>query len=960
MHVIVFKNQKRIRIIAMYRLALLSSSLILFACSGAQQKTLGSLKYSAKEEDEIAFEKLDHKEVRQEYRELLDAFEDEKLKEQIERRIADVYMLEGTHDQNTNKEKPSYYRDAIKAYKNILERYPDSPDNAEVLYQLAKAYDIEGQQQKALKMLEELTSRHPYYPNIIEAYFRMGDIYFSSQQYSKAEQAYLAVTTKELGSLNLNAYYMLSWSRYKLAEYQKAFSSFSFVLDELLKQNDSIESLSKKERPLAEDTIHSLSLTLDKIGGAATIETNQLINSKPYVWMLYSDLGDYYFDKELYEQSADTFRLFLRANPMASRAPLFHKRIIDTYIEGGFPRQALNEKEDFVNRFGIESEFHKQHGYNDTTFQEIKEYLNELASYHYNAGKKFDDLHSELRKTKNPDPKKLRLTIVDRDESFLKSADFYDQYVKTFPQDERVDEIYYLMSDALFLASKYEKAIKGYELVAYNPVGNSAKKYESNSGYAAIISYQKKIEIINQNNVDEVKLWQTNAVESMLRFANKFHADHRAPAVLTNAAEYLYGLNQYQRALDVAGSLIAGNASLDPKLKKTALGISAHSYFKLEDYANSRDSYLHQRELTEKDSEEFDIISEQIASTTYKYSEVLLSLENESEAIAELLKVKSFTPESPVRPIAQYDAVSLLLKNERWSEAITEIKELIVLYPKHELASDFPRKLAFALEANRSWTDAASAYLDLVANDNDAEIQREALFNAATMFEKANKIEKAIEHYKIYAYRHEKPFAPRMEARYKLASNYANIGETGKSLYWLRRIIAGNKEAGTAQTERSRWLAAWAHMQYGDYFASEYRKTALYLPLIKSLPKKQKKLEEASGHYQQAADFNFLEIVNESSFKIAKLYTQLASAINASSIPKNFSKEDKEKYAAILAQQAIPLKQTAIDLHSANIEHAWEGKFNVWIERSYEQLKILQPNRFDKTEYIVSYGDDIR
>ena len=926
------------------------------ACSGTKQQTLGSLKYTPQQEEEIAFEKLNHKEVRREYRELLDVFEDEKLKEQIERRIADVYMIEGTHDQNSNSNKATYYEDAIKAYKNILERYPNSPDNAEVLYQLAKAYDIEGKQLEALEMLETLTSRHPYYPNILEAYFRMGDIYFSSQAYQQAEQAYLAVTANDQASFNLNAYYMLSWSRYKLTNYNKAFSSFAVVLDTLLRDKSELGQLPKEQQPLAEDTIHSISLTLDKIGGAAAIETNPLINGKPYIWMIYSDLGDFYFEKELYEQSAEVFRLFLGANPMSNRAPAFHKRVIDTYIKGGFPRQALKEKEEFVNRFGIESEFYTIHGFDDATFKDIKIYIDELASYYYSAGKQFNDHLSELEKTKNPDAKKVKLAKKDRDDAFLKSAKFYDLFIKTFPKDTQIDKIFYLKSEALYLAAEYEKAIEGYEQVAYSPFGTSAKEHEANAGYAAILSYQFLIDSVDEASK---KTWQANAVESMLRFANRFHKDERAPAVLTNAAEYLFGLNQYQRALEVTNSLISNNKGLDPLLKKTALGIAAHSHYQLADYANARDSYVLQRDLTEQDSDEYNTISERVASTTFKHSEELIENQNTDLAIEELLKIKSFTPNSPVRPVAQFDAVSLLLEKERWPQAISEIKELLKLYPKHELAEDFPRKLAFALKSNQSWNEAATAYLALVAKDKDPVIQREALFSAAQMYEKDNNFKKAIEHFKNYAYRYEQPFGTRMEARYRLAVNYETIGETGKSLYWLRRIIEGNKKS-EQQTERSRWLAAWAHMQYGDYFANEYRELNLYLPLVKSLPKKQTKLEEASGHYQQAADFGFLETVNESSFKIAQMYTQLAQAINRSPVPKKLKAKDKDTYRNILQQQAIPLKQTAIDLHVANLEHAWEGKFNTWIEQSFLQLRMLQPERFNKTELIVSYGDDIR
>src|SRR5690606_28356149 len=136
-----------------------------------------------------------------------------------------------------------------------------------------------------------------------------------------------------------------------------------------------------------------------------------------------------------------------------------------------------------------------------------------------------------------------------------------------------IDEIYFLKAEALFLAKRYAEAISDYEHVAYRPKGKSAEKHAPNAGYAAIISYQKHIETLPANSAD-VKKWQAQAVESSLQFAKTFHTDSRSPMVLTNAAEYLFSLDQYQRALEVSGSLIANNPQLDKTLKKTAYGRS--------------------------------------------------------------------------------------------------------------------------------------------------------------------------------------------------------------------------------------------------------------------------------------------------------------------------------------------------------------------------------------------------
>lgn len=930
-------------------------------CASNKSNTLGALKYKPQEkEEEIAFQKLNHQEVRAEYKELLDLFEDKQLKEQIERRIADVYMMEGVHDQNQKTQRQSYYVDAIKAYRNILEKYPDSPDNAEVLYQLAKAYDMEGDQDEALKMLTQLTARHPGYTNIAEAHFRKGDIHFNNQDYRRAEQSYVAVTQLDKSKLAINAHYMLGWAYYKQTEFNKSVDAFTYVLDQLLLNQSSIESLGKAEKPLVKDTLHSMTLALDRIGGAETIASLKSIATKSYVWMIYEDIGEHYLEKELYEDSASAFRLFVNNHRHSAHAPMLHEKLINTYIKGGFPRKALDEKEAYVNAYGLHSDYQgSRGGMPESVSKSVKIYLDELARHYYNEGQGYQELVAELSEKKNRDEKEIAEKAVLSIASFDRAADFYQQYVVTFPNDERIDEIYFLKAEALFLAKRYAEAVGDYERVAYRPTGKSAEKHAPNAGYAAIISYQKHIETLAANSLD-VKKWQAQAVDSSLQFAKTFHTDSRSPMVLTNAAEYLFSLDQYQRALEVSGNLIANNPQLDKTLKKTAYGIIAHSHFKLGDYQNAENNYLNQRELVDRTSDEYTQISERLAAAIYKKSEGIVDSGEKEVAIGQLLKIKTLTPNSTIRVTAQFDAASMLLELEQWSRAITELKELAALYPEHELAVEFPRKLAFAYEKNEEWALAAESYLGLSEKDPDAEVRREALFLAATMFEKNKNYATSIEHFKRYDSTYEKPFTSRMEARYHLASQYEKLGDTEKQIFWLKRLIEGDQKAGAQRTDRSRWLGAWANIKHGDYFAAEFSSHKLYLPLVKSLPVKNKSLESAIRQYQSSADYGILEFVTMSSFKIANLYQQFAAELRASPKPGGLSPDEQAIYAEIIEEQALPFDGLAIELYQANIDRAWEGKFNEWIDQSFAEMMKLNPARYNKTEIMVSYGDEIR
>ena len=946
---------------------LLALTSLLVACGGNAKNTLGKLKYDEEKEEQIEFKKVSHAELRSEYKELIDLFEDKQLKEQIERRIADVYMMESVDTPVQQQQSGGQYVQAIKAYRQVLERYPNSPDNAEVFYQLAKAYDLEGNQDEAMKMLTELVNRHPNYQNIAEAHFRKADIHFNRGEYEQAKRSYLIVTRMASSRLLINAHYMLGWVNYKQRDFEASIDAFTYVLDTILGQDRVMADLDKAEKPLVEDAIHSISLALDKIGGAAYLQERPSLTKQHYAWMIYDYLGNYYLDKELYEESAKTFRSYIDSHLGSLRAPAFHEQLIAAYAKGNFPRQALREKEGYVRAYGIRSDFiGNKNGIDKQILSLLNTYLDELAQYHYGEGQAYQDIidKEKERNKEKANSKKLAENKQLSVAAFLKSADFYGEYILTFPDDKRVDEMRFLKAEAHFLAGDFLQAAQDYERVAYEAKGSSAKDKASDAGYAAIIAYQNHIDALVAKNAkgsaENIANLRARAVESMLRFAKAFDSDPRSPSVLTNASTYLFGLNEYERAIAIANDLISTNTELDKNLKKTAYGIIAHSSFKLARYDEAGRAYVEQRALVEGDQEEYKRISERIATSYYKHAELVESQQGAEQAAQALLKIKTLTPDSPIRVTAQYDAVSLLMGLSAWSAAITELEELQTLYPEHELAVEFKRKLALAHEKSENWDTSSTLYLDLSQHDPDANIRREALFQAALMFEKKQDYQTAITHFKAYARAYEKPFDTRMEARYRLAINYDLLGEENKKLFWLRRLIDGDKEAGAERTERSQWLAAWANIEYGDYYAGEFERRRLTVPLPKSLPKKQEFFQSASKRYQMAADYGILEFVTQSSFKLGELNRIFARDLRRAPAPKGLSENDQLVYAEIIEEQARPFDELAIAAYEANLSRAWEGVYDSWIEKSFDAVKILHPERYNKVEVMASYGEGIR
>jgi len=59
-----------------------------------------------------------------------------------------------------------------------------------------------------------------------------------------------------------------------------------------------------------------------------------------------------------------------------------------------------------------------------------------------------------------------------------------------------------------------------------------------------------------------------------------------------------------------------------------------------------------------------------------------------------------------------------------------------------------------------------------------------------------------------------------------------------------------------------------------------------------------------------------------------------------------------EQYELMLAEQAIPFEEKAIDIHATNAARSRRGVYDQWVRRSFEALASLMPARYAKAERI--------
>jgi len=354
-------------------------------------------------------------------------------------------------------------------------------------------------------------------------------------------------------------------------------------------------------------------------------------------------------------------------------------------------------------------------------------------------------------------------------------------------------------------------------------------------------------------------------------------------------------------------------------------------------------------------------IEERVAASVYKQAEAKQQSGDANGAVDDFLRVATLAPNAKVSANAQYDAASILLRDKQWERASTVLEGFRSRYPNHELAPDVTRSLAVAyLETGRAGESAAEFERIAARTEETADVRREALWQAATLYEKAGSQPNAARVFANYVKQFPAPLDPAQDARQRLADMAQAQNDVRGRSQWINEIIAADKSAGAARTDRSKYLAAKATLETAQPQAAMFNSIKLVVPLDKSLKAKRSAMEKVLTTYGQALDYGVAEVTTAANYGMAELYRQLAADLMASERPKGLDDDSREQYDVLLEEQAFPFEEKAIELHETNAGRAGDGVYDEWVRRSFEVLAKLKPARYAKAEIGEEYVPTIR
>ncbi len=944
-------RQSRANIQAVTRLtAMVAMSAVLFASmAGAANKNPPTIKDLDAQQVEVNTDppkNVDANKTMDSYKRFLDLNAgDAALRAEALRRLGDL-NLESSESERIERELVTNEglraTEAIHLYSALLKIYPKYERNDSVLYQLARAYELNAQPDKALASLDQLVASYPNSRYIDEAQFRRAEILFSEKAYPKAQSAYEAVTRIGPASAFYNqSLYKHGWSLFKQGENERSLESFAGVLDSVLvsKKNPSelieLETLSRPNRELVEDTFRVMSITFSYLDGPKSIEEFvKHRKPRPYSYLLYARLGDLYMEKERYTDAADSYRAFVSRDPNNEKAPLLEMQAIEAYQKGGFPQLVLQGKKEFVENYSFGTTYWqgRQAKNEPKVVAELKTNLKDVAQ-HY---------HAEAQRSKN---------VSD----YQEAAKWYRSYLTSFPDDPDSAVTNFLLADTLFESKQYLDAAKEYESTAYH-YGDHDKA--AAAGYAAIVAYGKHEETLSGETKAAV---HSRSVDSSLKFAQTFPNHPESATVLMRAATDLYAIKDYARATAAAEALLARQPPVDLTKQRVAWTVIGNSNFEQGVFDKAEAAYSHAQSLMPANDPERAVIVERLAASIYKQGEQKSKSGDNAAAVEDFLRVAALAPTSKVRANADFDAAALLLKDKQWDRAVVVLEGFRRNFPQSPLQVDVTRNLAVAYTESNHPGEAAVEFEKIAQSPGEsADVQREATLQAADLYDKAGNTAKSRAMLEAFVKHFPQPLNPAMEARNKLSLITAKLGDTGARDFWLRDIIVADRAAGATRTDRSKALAAKATLTLAIPVRDEFRRIKLVAPLKKSLAEKRKAMEAALKAYEQAVDYQVADVTTAATFESAELYRQLGKDLMTSERPKKLSKDELEQYDVLLEEQAFPFEEKAIKLHEVNTARTKDGTYDEWVQKSFAALAQLNPGRYGKAEIGEQLVETIR
>ena len=920
-----------------------ASVLALISCSApVKQQTLRDVDITGKKQVSSATSsraKNSPDEIRRAYLEYLEhATKDDKSRVDALQRLAQLEFKlnearnKDMHSNATGNDRDEIYNASIdrsiELLQTLLRDHPNAENSDKTLYQLARAYDQRGMNDKSLETLAQLVTRFPKSSHYVESQFRLAERAFITNNFSKAEDIYTDIlVSKNNGLFREKARYKRGWARFKQNFFREAIDDFVSVVN--LNNFDDLSKSTMVERNNFDEYFRALGLSFTYMGGHEALNDYFKENPKfKYSYQVYSRVSDIYLEQQRYADAAATLEQFAKIYPQSDHLAESDAKIIGIWLTSGFIGNFVRSLEDFYVAYQPQSNYWKTNGFGKDVRENVVSSLRNyivLASAHY---------HKEYQSGK-------------KEAVFAKAKTWYERYLKDYQSYSRKDNMHFLFAELLSQHKNYAEALTHYEYAAYD----GAIIVNKDAAYATILMVTK----LRQERGDVAQ--QKEDIKKLVNYTHLYvqlyPGSTQSIAVMTRAAEEAYRANMYKEAIDLV-ELYSDAPYTDGTYNLH--NIKAHSYFKLERYQDAETAYQAILQHYKPDQKTRTQINDNLAISIYSQATIAKAKNNAAEALRHFARIADVAPASDIAASGLYEAITLTFDNKQWPETVKFIGIFQQLYPSHKLSNDVSKKLSVAYLNTNQDVAAASELIKISRTDESVDYKIAALWKAAGLYESKKDYPAAIKAFEEYAATYQRPFPQYMESMQRLTELYDQVPNESRASLWRNNILDADKRTPSdLKNDRTNYISSVAAMHLARLENTQYSLIKLVLPLNKSLARKKDALQKALNLYGRSASYGLPETATEATYAIADIYHSFSTALLDSERPKNLNAADLDQYKILLEDQAFPFEDNAIKFYEKNLSHIRQGISNEWVQKSYSQLKQLYPARYNREVMLEPY-----
>lgn len=815
----------------------------------------------------------------------------------------------------------------INLLQTLLRDHPDVANADKTLYQLARAYDQRGLNDKSIEALEQLVKRFPKSPHYVESQFRLAERAFIRGHYSNAEDLYTDVLVSRNNSLfREKARYKRGWARFKQNYFREAIDDFVVAIG--MNDFEDLTRATEVEKNNFEEYFRALGLTFVYMGGPDSLHAYFKENPGfKYIHETYFRVSDHYRSEQRYSDASAVLDQFSRNYPQSGHLPEAALKKIDVWVASGFYGNLVRSLEEFY------AVYHPQSSYWSKPDIRKEVRTSVIAALRSHILLVSSLAHKEYQSNKS-------------EATYSVAKMWYERYLKDYQAYSRKDNVHFLYAELLALHKNHAEALAHYEQAAFD--GDIIVNQDA--AYAAVSTTAKLHQMSGEPQLR--KEYLNKLVHHSLLFVRLYPGSKQSLAIMTRAAEEAYRDGMYQQAIELA-ELIAGIPYTGDTYNIHSL--KAHSYFKLERYQDAEAAYQTLLRNYKLDPKTQSQINDNLAISIYNQATVAKARNSTAEALRHYARMSELVPASGISATGLYEAIALAFDNKLWPETVGYIERFQKLYPSHKFNHDVSKKLSVAYLNTNQEGAAASELIKASRADEDIAYKTAALWKAAELYAARKDYPSAIKAFEEYAATYQRPYPQYLESMHKLVELYVQTRNDRRANQWRNSILDADKRvSGDLKTDRTNYISSLAALHLARQEHVNFSSIRLTLPLERSLGHKKNALQKVLNLYGRAASYGIAETASEATYGIADVYHSFSKALLESERPRNLGKAELDQYKILLEDQAFPFEDNAIKFYEKNLSYIRQGVSNEWVNKSHAQLRLLFPARYSRSAMLES------